>query len=315
MPIQQTALDTSAYNDHAFLMTCSYGPISILYCNRDQPIVIGSEVFQAAPSLQLEFGKFHGGTNADEVDIKIRRDDEHPPFDALSEGYAHADVRVKIEECDPSDPANTRKELFFGRIGGKGKVKKKVSSFKALGVKAALSQSILGVPALTLCPWRLGDENTCKVDMSDKKKEVFIDEGNVDGKPYRVRLRMLEREDAVFLGYSEDGVLSYGCGLLSADTTTDSSGNMTGIVDAAWRQGYIEDQYGLRIRIRQALGDDRFDLGRFPPPSWLCGQSLTMVQGCDGLLSTCRDIYDNEFNFGAFGYAIPSRNVLFEEKG
>lgn len=280
--MSQTSLDTSANNNHAMLLTASFGGLSYTYCNRDQPISIGEEVFQSAPSLEITFGKFQGGVEPDEAEIQIRVDDEHPPFDGLSTGYAHADVRVKIEECDASIPSTTRRELFFGGIEGKATVTGKLIRCRAYGIKARLAM-MLGVPALTTCPWTLFHENTCRVPREGRWLRVVLSETNVGGVPYRVRV------------------------------VRESDGTAPTLPNVYFAEGYLDDEEGLTIRIRKSLGDNRLDLGRFPPPGW-SGKTLTLWQGCNGFLSTCR-AYDNEINFGGIGYGIPARHPVLESGG
>jgi hypothetical protein len=53
-------------------------------------------------------------------------------------------------------------------------------------------------------------------------------------------------------------------------------------------------------------------LREIPPPSWI-GETITLTPGCDGNLSTCRTVWDNEARFLGLGFSMPTRNPVFEE--
>ena len=94
--------------------------------------------------------------------------------------------------------------------------------------------------------------------------------------------------------------------------TTTTSPSRTG---KFFHRGYLEYQ-GLRIGIRDwnDSAADTFYLVKMPPKSWE-GKMITAWAGCDKTIETCRARFDNEIQFCAPGYAMPSYNALIENAG
>lgn len=100
-------------------------------------------------------------------------------------------------------------------------------------------------------------------------------------------------------------------------TITAIAGNVatiTGLsahVNNYWHRGYVRYQ-GIQVSIREWVSGTAFTLVRRPPVSWL-NQPVVVFPGCDRTIETCRAIWNNEAQFGGFGYAIVHWNPLFEK--
>lgn len=99
-------------------------------------------------------------------------------------------------------------------------------------------------------------------------------------------------------------------GLLTVvDGSTVTITGLSSHIDSYWHRGYVEYQ-GMRLTIRGWSGDT-FQLSRKPPNDWI-SQNVTVVEGCDKRIKTCRDDKDRENRFGGIGKAIPKHNPMFE---
>ena len=77
-----------------------------------------------------------------------------------------------------------------------------------------------------------------------------------------------------------------------------------------FNQGHIA--FGAqRIKIKYHETGASFQMARPVPLSW-AGQSVTLVSGCDKLLTTCRTIHNNESRFMGLGIAMVGYNPLYE---
>lgn len=93
-----------------------------------------------------------------------------------------------------------------------------------------------------------------------------------------------------------------------ADHSADTTGRY-------WHMGYLEIA-GLRITIRdwQIATPTVFQLAKEPPAGW-ASASVSVFPGCDKTIETCRARWDNEENFGGFGYAVPAYHPVYENPG
>lgn len=282
-----TALDTAAASPYAALLTVTWGvDHTALYTSADVDITIGADTYVSVPRCEIEFEKQHGGVEESPVRLTISNSSEVPPFYTLSLGFAHSDVYVTIEECSTTDPAGTRRTLWVGKIEGKCKVSSKWIEVPIISHKARLKQVILGVPATPTCPFIFGDDATCQKDTSADVLTLKIQTKAVNDRQTRIKLYNSSPDDVT-------------------------------VEPARYRDGYIQHD-NLRIQIREVINTElssRFELARVPPPGWAKDAVVTLHPGCDGRISTCRDIHDNESHFGGIGIAIPATNPIFRHAG
>lgn len=283
--MSETSLETSPGASFAVLMTLEWSnePVSggdpaktvLRYTNWTQDVEVGGETFVSAPNMEVELGEIHGGTEDRPGKLTISR--QFKPFDTLRKGLTHPKISVKIEQADPLDPVNTRRQLFWGQIG---RIRSNPGGRASLvtaqlnGIKAQLKQIKLSVPATPTCVWSFGDEN-CGYD-----KEATKMTGSVlsIGSPQRVSIQ-----------------LDFGSG-----TTPNNR----------YRQGIVKVG-GMSFIIRKSNNDGTFDLFRIPPP-WVVGLDVELFEGCDKNLSTCEQ-YNRVISFMGIGIRIPGRQPVFEE--
>jgi len=94
------------------------------------------------------------------------------------------------------------------------------------------------------------------------------------------------------------------------DGKTITITGLDAVSDRTWHRGYVQ-RNGLRILIREWVSGTAFELVREPPADW-DGEDVTVFAGCDKSIETCRARWDNEANFGGFGYAIPAYSPNWE---
>lgn len=148
---------------------------------------------------------------------------------------------------------------------------------------------------------------------------------NADGRNDLVRLECVTFKDHLELplgmGANPRCGFTYGdkgCGLTPTEETgtitaiSGSTVTITGLnshIDSFWHRGYIKKD-GIRLTIRGWSGTT-FQLSRQPPISWL-NEDVTVVEGCDKKVKTCRDDKLNESRFVGIGKGIPAYHPMFE---
>lgn len=92
-------------------------------------------------------------------------------------------------------------------------------------------------------------------------------------------------------------------------TTVTLTGALSGS-DWLYNGGYIEYNE-LQIKIQYWESGDTLYLTSRPPDSWI-GETITVIEGCDRTLTSCRR-KSNESNFFGLGYSMVDFNALSEE--
>lgn len=279
----QSILHTESQAKHAMLLTLLSGSQTYRYCRWDSNLTVGGNSFTSMPTLTYDMEPQGGGV--EDAKVQITMDAEADPVAALLSPYAHAPVTAVIQEVSPGDDTSLRNVFkgTFGSVSENPQGNTNIASIEVLGIKKRLGEAVVGLPALTTCINSLGDFR-CQKDIS-----LEILTGTV------VSVGTLAPNHLVL--------------------------NLTGspnMQNARWRRGFVEVG-GARVSIRQV-----YDAGtnpnprvglllrEFPPASWV-GESIELTPGCDGNLSTCRTVWDNEQNFMGFGFAMPTRNPVFEQ--
>lgn len=80
--------------------------------------------------------------------------------------------------------------------------------------------------------------------------------------------------------------------------------------DWVYHNGYIE-YGGIQIKISYWESGDTFNLKDIPPLDWI-GETVTIVQGCDRTITSCRR-WLNETRFFGLGHSMVDYNAMIEE--
>lgn len=266
----QTSLETSPSSLHATLVTFTWSTHTQRYCRWVEDLDVGDDRFYHAPELSVVLEKaIDGGTEDSPAKITLLAN--RTPVNRLVQPFPHAKVRVLIEEVVPG-ASETRREIFWGMVDEvelRRNKQARLATLEVKGIKARLT-NVLGLQATSTCQWVFGDRDNspCKITLDDKEVAGTITELAVDDEPNRVKIT----------GISDQANLRWSNGILTVD--------------------------GARVKIREALGDDVFDLARVPPPWWLDASCL-LTPGCDRTLTNCR-FWDNEDRFMGIGRGMPT---------
>lgn len=237
--------------------------------------------FVSVPTMEVKIPANSGSLEDQEGHIDLPLDSFTANFEG---GLVHSPTFVQVVEITRSTiagAAGSELGMFTGRVvktrenpGGKPNLMR----FLLKSRKSRLRIS-LGVPCNHHCVFTLFGRG-CQ--LAKIVRAVTVD--NIDGRVATINTT-------------------------SFTTPTSPGGN----VDFYWDRGYLEKD-GLRIPIQSwSLTDPtQCYLRRRPPATWL-GASVSAVPGCHKTIEDCRDVWDNEINFGGIGYAIPPYNPLFED--
>ena len=281
----QTSLETSPASPYAVLVTMSYGdsdtPTIRRYARWTNDISISGQTFLSEPTLDVELGVQHGGT--EDKPHKVTMSSKRDPFSNLILGFRHSKVHVVIEQLNPSD-LSTRRHLGEGDItlivknpnGRPGLARATVGT-----LKLRIADTRVGIQANSTCDNLFGNDPTspCRLDVS-----AWIRTGTVAS---------VMTPDRNVITLTLPGV----------------STPATQLPNNRYRRSYIEVD-GLRLAVKRSLENRSFELFSIPAP-YLVGRPAILHPGCDGRLETCR-LWNNEQNFNGDGATIPKYNPVFE---
>ena len=240
--------------------------------------VPGSPVYVSEPTMELKVPENDGIFSGKTLDISLPLTNSW--FADLVSGVPQSPVNVLAEEVTiPDIGGDTSSRRFFFR----GDLIRTIKNFQGKGnYSIAKFASIknrleipMGLPANHHCVWTLYGAG-CLIDPGAHTVLLTVDA--IDGK------------------------------VLTTTTSPSKTGKY-------FHRGFIEYQ-GLRIGIKDWSDSelDTFYMVKAPPQAWI-GKAVTVLAGCDKTITTCRDRFARESNFGGFGYAIPSHNALLENPG
>lgn len=286
----QTIQHISPDAPFAVLVTFSWGSPKkeAKYIRWSDEITVGSDTFIPVTSLSAKPDQaFEGGTNPDQIEIKIPT--RLPPVNSLILPYKHAVVKVTVEEISPGT-GSSRKILFFGTVDkARLRARRKLVTLKCSSLRSKLGIVKLGMQCLTRCPSNYG-EGYCKADKASQTLQGAVasgDSSGIDGSPTRCRISLADSPN---------------------------------IANSRFAHGYLEHD-DLRIDIRQVADEGtnpdpsaKVDLEYIMPPSWE-GQTISIVPGCDGDIESCRDPFRNqESEFLGLGYRMNPYNAGLERE-
>lgn len=279
----QSILHTESQAKHALLVTLLAGSSTYRFCRWDNDLTVDGDDFTAMACLSYDADALGGGLDQEKFTLTL--DAEVEPLPSLLSPYIHAPVTALIQEVAPGTDASLRNVFkgTFGSIKQNPQGNRNIANVEVLGLKRRLHESVVGLPALTTCVNSLGDFR-CQKDISGE---------TLTGTVSTVR-RLYDNHIEVTL-----------------------SGSPV-MQNAKWRRGYV-DLDGARSVIRQILDAGTNPnptvgilLRDFAPDAWV-GESITLTPGCDGNASTCTTVWDNIEHFNGFGFAMPTRNPVFEQ--
>jgi len=274
----QNNLHKNPASPHALLLTLVYGPTTTRLARWTNNIVLGANTFISEPTIEVDLGLQHSGTDEKSHTLRISRNIQ--PFINLVKGYQHARVEVTVEELNPLD-VTTRRKVAFGWIGniirspgGKGSL----CRCTILTVKSLLQDVRVSIPVLSSCDLEFA--------------------GSICGAP---TLDFEHSGTVASIGTPERNIVT-----LTLPTVSDPASELP---DARYRRGRVTVD-GMSIMVTQSLANRSFRLSSLPPPWWV-GRPADLFPGCGKQLADCRS-WNRESQFRGLGIVVPDRNVTIQ---
>lgn len=236
------------------------------YTSHDRALDLDGDIFLST-YIQMELQKQTGLMEDEPIEFIVPT--IQPLVDFVNKG-SHAPVHVLVEMVDPDDLANTREEVWQGRmirllLNPDGQ--KDHFQVQVCGPKFHVEDRPLGIACTPNCAWRFGDKS-CLYDVESVTIDVECTQ--VDG--FRIETTIISTYDA---NYFARGYIFLG---------------------------------EHRILITESTGS-QLTLSKNAPVDWV-GKTLRLAPGCDKSFATCRNKWNNERQFGGLGLAIPAENPL-----
>ncbi len=259
------------------LLKFSYNGTDVGICNNTEDITYGGLTYTSTPRLEVKLPVMGGGV-ADEQALVTLEKQSTGFFSTIISGEAIAPVTVTIYEYIQHTDSLGTIEVYTAFIGYLGIItvdpsdKPGTIEIEINSWKTLLGVQV-GIPAEVTCPL------------------IFGGRGCNSPRPTQVG------------GYADLQITQ----INSVIITVNSLGGTWR--DYYFNKGYIEKD-GIKLKIYEWVQGTTFVLSRRPPASWL-NQVATFRPGCDKKIETCR-LFNNEENFGGYGYAIPAYHPIIE---
>jgi len=265
----------AAASSRVVLLTLFWGGQVARYARYENPIVANGNTFAPLPDLESASLRRTGGSEPESLNLTTHT--LLPPFSTITSQPEHAPVEVVVGITDPNDPTSSYREIFMGFYAKAmpDQDREGIYVFTFGGIKSKMDRRI-GVIADEYCQATLGDKR-CKVDFSAFELSGELTDIGTDGVPNKI---------TVALGAGVD------------------------LRSGRWRTGAIV-RNGLALTIRTAEEGNKFTLDVPPPGEWL-NQTVEVKPGCDGLLKTCKTIWQNESEFSGYGLDMVAADSLTE---
>lgn len=234
-----------------------------------------TDVWASAPEIYGEVSRLAGGAEKEVLSLKMLGTRE--PVSLISDICRKVKVMVTVYE----GREQPERIVFAGRLQT---IKYPTESSDGLvevtvhGRKSLLDV-VAGVPCLSTCLWTYADHNCKKV--ANPALAVTVTNVNVNGSPVRIRISGLSVVEAAEAGRWRRAKITVG-GLTLGAVDYRQDGATTGFLS----------------------------LAECPPAAWE-GAAASLLEGCDKTAATCKDIHDNESEFGGYGIASPDNNPTF----
>lgn len=297
-----TELLDLSYSEVVTLVNFTWGPVEdpeqfgAFYVDvEEDPILLGKR-YIGRPTMAVDIPDLSAGLDIGVATVTLPWESE-TFADYISSGFGHAPVYCVIAELhsrpSPQNPTtapgvemrqNSLVYLFSGPVVEATKNSRGHTNQVTLKIATPmveLDHKQLGLPANAECAHTFLGQG-CFLDLSDATHPLYP-----------------MFEDTSIVAISGNVV-----------TMHPNSSRVHTMPDPGWIHGYV-DVEGLRIKIVDAARYS-YDVTLIdpPPPRWL-NSNCRIVAGCGLTLGDC-EFFHNGKNFGAYGWAIPAFNPLFE---
>lgn len=272
-----TPQQLASASQRAVLLTLTWGTSTARYALGDADVTANGQTYTAWTYAETAKLKRNGGAEPETIELDGSGIPDVEPFASFMSQETFAEVTAIFAVTDPSNATANYREMFYGWLlsGEPDEDDDETYIFTFDGIKSRMVRRI-GVIADEYCQATLGDER-CKVDTSAYEFDATLSATDVDGSPSRV--------------------------VIDIPGGTDLRGGR-------WRGGgVIRD--GNDIVIRGSQTGNKFDLEHPVPASWV-GQTVQVRPGCDGLLKTCKAIWENESEFAGLGVDMVAADAVQE---
>lgn len=291
------------YSEVISLVEFTWGPVeddhkfSARYTDVEEDVVIGGKTYLGSPVLKLEIPELTAGL--DITTMKVTLPLISDTFtDDISDGFPHATVRSRIMEL------HSRPSPQWPRTGGQleQRQNKLVHLFQGLvshAIKNPRGRSNL-VEVEIASPMLELEHKALGIPANAECAHTFLGQGCF--------LDLFDPSHWLFPMYDDTSITGINGNVI---TMHPASSRVPTMPEPGWLEGYVDVQ-GCRIKIVNATFGSN-DLTLIDPPSprrWL-NENARVVAGCALTLGDCQ-FFRNEKNFGAYGWAIPAFNPIFE---
>lgn len=262
--------------------------------------------YRSEPSISIEEEKRSGALRDQDIRLRVRGDGPNAEIRAflarLSNGEPYKRTRLRvIEVLNAFDPALPT-EYRYTFAGVLSRATKNVSGepnmvqLRGSWSKSLMDKAKLGTPATTECNQTYGGQG-CGVPITP-----YVSGSNPNAREsHRVRGSFIS---GTRISLTPDSGLPSEIDAINPSTGRDK-----------WSRGYLEDDEGLRLNIREYRPFSlNFILERRAPASWdftTSGKVLTLYPGCMKNPSACA-IRLNTNNFNGLGWGTPAYNPLVD---
>lgn len=271
LPLDYAAPSAAAPQRLAWLyeLTLERSGFAWRYTPRPDAVEAGGFTWSSAA---LEHGPLKFAPTGNELTLSA--DADLPPIRRLMAGQLPEGLRLNVYQADLDQGATPT--LIWSGLCLRAELEGRIAKVKAASWLDALDQAL---PAFWLqqhCNYRVFERATCRLRRQDWEKSARIT-------------------------------------LIEGRTVTLEGVQLAGIGAHWFAEGWLETGYGetsetvLILDSVSALGNTLAITLAQPLAFAVVGQRATLVPGCDGLLSTCRDKFANLSNFG--GHVLPSENL------
>lgn len=271
---------SSSTKEIVVLFELTYGSTVLRMCDTQEDLHLPLGDFTSVPTLKLTLPNYTGTVERAEIEAEFAS----KPFEgfskAISSSRAHAEVYSRAWQWTRDTGSDRVKLLYSGRVavatrnpGGRQDVLK-----LTITTQKAETQRPMGIISDSHCQWTFGDPKTCTKDLAP---------------------------------ITETGTIV---------SVNRNSVNLTGLTshpDFYWSKGYIKSD-DIIVPIKEWISGTTFLFTKLLPLEWeetVIGfgfKTVSVIPGCDKLVDTCVNTWNNASNFEGIGLAIPIYNPFFE---
>lgn len=260
-----------------FSITVGGSPIYWRYTSYNENVISDGDTFTSAPVNMT--GALSESTDSNQEGIGIEADfDQITPLRLLYLGRLYAQVTLELFEVSATD-LDTRTLLFKGVLSSPLSLDGRRLTGEFTSWADGVESSFPNFPIQEVCPYKVYQPNTCRVDPADFEYSVTVDS-------------------------------------ISGAEVTVSGVDLTGADENLFDQGWIESGTGSDKEILLIIASTAEAGGSVTltltsePLNIIATDSATLTLGCNGQQSTCIERFNNLVNRG--GSRTPLRNLAIE---